>query len=1059
VPALGANVDPLHLLLTPHVAAPQLAGASITLTGAITKHANGQVPYTFLFQYSLDGVNFTSIGSSSGYTSTATSLTCPVAWTPTLPGNYTLKFTFSDRGGGSAFITSTYLIDVTSVSLAAGAVSPQPRGMPITLTANAGGGDVLYQFQSKLGSGSWTNLGSWQSGNTYAWQPAVDGSYALQVLAKTNGGATTKTSASLPYVIATPLSAVTLATTPTGWCNVNTALTLTATPTGGATPQYLFQYQLGAGSWTTIGSYQTAATTSWTPATAGRYTLQVLAREQGTTTPVYTSPSVSVTVNTPPVANNRTVTVNQNTTNTPITLSATDADGNPLTYTTTAPAHGTLSGSGATRTYTPTAGYYGADSFTYTVSDGYATSTSATVTLTVNAVPLAVSDAYTVEMNTVLTISSANGVLANDRDADGGTLTAVKVTNPAHGAVTLSGDGSFTYTPTTDYVGTDTFSYTTGDGGATSNPATVTVTVYARPLAVTDRYTTVAGQALTLDAGTGVLMNDQAPNGAALSAQLTATVAHGTLTLTSDGAFTYTPTAGYIGTDSFSYTANDGFGTSDSATVTLTVLAIPVAADDVYAVPINGQLTVTAAAGVLRNDTDALGHAVTASLASLPQHGKVTLTSSGAFTYTPYTNYAGSDAFTYTASDGPAVSAPATVSLSVHALPTAQNVSYYLTVGDTLAVKVQSGLLQHGADLDNDALTVAKATEPAHGTVTVAGNGAFTYTPTPRYAGADTFTYTLSDGVATSKPATVTLIVNAVPVAGDDSYSVVAGNQLAVAAPGVLKNDTDAYGGSKLTVTKTSDVAHGTLVLNSDGSFTYLRTPGYVGTDRFTYTATDGLSTASPATVTITVTPGGALVLDVGAQPQQPVNTVIPLTAMLTANTAGASYTFAVALLNITTQAWSAWIPLPRADVHAPTGSWQPTVAGTYAIRVVATDAAGKVYTSNTCSNFFIRSEALQGIKQFTAPTGPLAVRGTAMLNTTVLGSGVGVRYDYTVSRLNADGVTWGVWTALPHANPLAAACGWQPTATGYYAFKVVATDPSGNVAYAYTISNKCQVR
>jgi len=134
-------------------------------------------------------------------------------------------------------------------------------------------------------------------------------------------------------------------------------------------------------------------------------------------------------------------------------------------------------------------------------------------------------------------------------------------------------------------------------------------------------------------------------------------------------------------------------------------------------------------------------------------------------------------------------------------------------------------------------------------------------------------------------------------------------------------------------------------------------------------------------------------------------------------------------------------------------------VAGTYAIRVVATDAAGKQYTSNTCSNFFIRSDALQGIKQLAVPAGPLAVNGTATLNTTVIGTGTGVRYDYAVSKLNVDGVTWGAWTALPHANPLASACSWQPALTGYYAFKVVATDPSGNISYTYTVSNKCRVQ
>ena len=78
---------------------------------------------------------------------------------------------------------------------------------------------------------------------------------------------------------------------------------------------------------------------------------------------------------------------------------------------------------------------------------------------------------------------AANGVLANDTNADGGTLTAVLGTRPAHGSLTLNADGSFSYTPNAGFWGTDSFTYTATDGHATSAPATVTITVYSVPVA------------------------------------------------------------------------------------------------------------------------------------------------------------------------------------------------------------------------------------------------------------------------------------------------------------------------------------------------------------------------------------------------------------------------------------------------------------------------------------------------------------------------------------------------------------------------------------------------
>jgi VCBS repeat-containing protein len=145
------------------------------------------------------------------------------------------------------------------------------------------------------------------------------------------------------------------------------------------------------------------------------------------------------------------------------------------------PSHGglTLNPDGSF-TYTPVLNFNGGDAFTYQARDvAGALSNVATVTITVAAVndaPVAVPDSYTTTENTAVTIA-APGVLANDSDVDSGTLTAVKVTNPAHGTVTVNANGSIVYTPTAGYSGPDSFTYRVSDGSLNSNTATVTLAV------------------------------------------------------------------------------------------------------------------------------------------------------------------------------------------------------------------------------------------------------------------------------------------------------------------------------------------------------------------------------------------------------------------------------------------------------------------------------------------------------------------------------------------------------------------------------------------------------
>ena len=314
-----------------------------------------------------------------------------------------------------------------------------------------------------------------------------------------------------------------------------------------------------------------------------------------------------------------------------------------------------------------------------------------------NEAPVAVNDSYATNEDVTLTVA-APGVLNNDTDVDSSTLTAVLVTNPAHGTVTLSADGSFVYTPNADFSGLDSFTYRANDGFADSEVATVTLTVDAvsdAPIAAADSYSVDEDTPLTVTAP-GVLHNDTDVDSSALTAVLVTNPAHGTVTLNADGSFVYTPAANFHGADSFTYVANDGALDSAATVVTLTVNAVndaPVAVNDSYATNEDATLTV-AAPGVLNNDTDVDSSTLTAVLVTNPAHGTVTLNADGSFVYTPTVNFHGADSFTYQANDGLLNGLAVTVAISV--IPTKGSTKFIVvdnTARDAFKYDAAGGLV------------------------------------------------------------------------------------------------------------------------------------------------------------------------------------------------------------------------------------------------------------------------------------------------------------------------------------------------------------------------------
>jgi len=227
----------------------------------------------------------------------------------------------------------------------------------------------------------------------------------------------------------------------------------------------------------------------------------------------------------------------------------------------TPPNHGTVSISGKVVTYTPVAGYYGSDSYTYTATSSGGTSLPATVNVTVATPP-----APTVSAKSVAIPFNSPGTAIDLAPNIGGVATTLAVASgPSRGSVSTSGR-IVTYTPTAGYIGSDSFTYTATGPGGTSAPATVTLNVE------TPAAPTVASPSVAVPYNSPGTAINLAPGitGIATSIAVTAHPAHGAVSV-SGQVVTYTPAAGYHGPDRFTYTATGPGGTSATGTVTLTI--------------------------------------------------------------------------------------------------------------------------------------------------------------------------------------------------------------------------------------------------------------------------------------------------------------------------------------------------------------------------------------------------------------------------------------------------------------------------------------------------------
>lgn len=598
---------------------------------------------------------------------------------------------------------------------------------------------------------------SLSANGTISGTPTAGGTFNFTVTATdASTGAGAPFAGSRAYTLTVGIPVITI--TPSGALPAGTmgqAYAQTLTASGGTAP---YAFAVNAGTLPAGLTLTTGGVLSGTPTQAGNFSFTIAATDSSTGTGPFVfveAYSVSIAQNAPVLSNVSGVAVPYGSSGMAIDLTPSIAGASTSIAIATAPAHGTTTITGNVVTYTPTAGYYGADSFTYTATGPGGTSAPATVSLTV-ATPTVPS--VTARSGVAVPYASSGTAIDLTASVSGVYSSIAVATAPARGSVSISGN-VVTYTPTAGYFGADSFAFTATGPGGTSAPATVSLTV-ATPAAPS--VTARSGVAVPYaSSGTAIDLTSSV-SGVYSSIAIATAPTRGTVSV-SGNVVTYTPTSGSFGADSFTFTATGPGGTSAPATVSLTIAtpAVPVVtARSGIAVPFNSQGAVidlsTAISGVSNSIT----------IATPPANGTATVVGN-VVTYRPRADYYGADSFAFTATGPGGTSAPATVTLNVAGgAPRVQPQSGSTSDGQMVSIE-----LTRGAAVGPFTAAQIVSVSPANAVttrVTSTGDGAarrffLEATAAPRFGGTVQITYTLANAFGVSPVGTVTLTVAARP--------------------------------------------------------------------------------------------------------------------------------------------------------------------------------------------------------------------------------------------------------------------------------------------------------
>ncbi|MCF9725601.1 tandem-95 repeat protein, partial [Vibrio parahaemolyticus] len=477
------------------------------------------------------------------------------------------------------------------------------------------------------------------------------------------------------------------------------------------------------------------------------------------------------------------------------------------------------------------------------VSDGVNPTASDSDSLVVNRV----NDAPTVE-NAI-----ADQVLSEDFDAYTIDLNEVFKDSDSSLEFSVSGNNSIqisivsgvaTITPTADWNGKETITFTAKDPSGESVSQTVNFTVAPVVDIEADSADVVEDTPTIIN----VLGNDTFEStDKVVSLDADNGPKNGTVIVNNDGTVTYTPDDNYVGEDTFTYIVTSG-GMSESTTVEVNVTPVndaPVAKDDIATTQEDTAVTID----VLPNDTDVDGDKLSIQSATVPEaQGKVEIVD-GKLVFTPAENFNGDAEITYTVTDG-SLTDQATVKVTVNAVNDTPEVESNIA-DQTLA----EDFTPYSIDLNN-----AFSDVDGELTFSVSGNsniqvaivnGIATFTPTADWSGSEALTFTATDPSGESVSQTVNFTVASVADIVADKATVVEDTPTIIK---VLGNDTFEGTDKVVSLDTNNGPANGTVSVNPDGSVTYTPNDNYHGTDSFTYIVTSG-GVSESAIVEVNVTP------------------------------------------------------------------------------------------------------------------------------------------------------------------------------------------------------------
>ncbi|MBU3960596.1 MAG: tandem-95 repeat protein [Alphaproteobacteria bacterium] len=724
--------------------------------------SNGTAPYVFSLNSGAlpPGLTLSSAGVLSG--------------TPTTDGSYSFVVGVTDRYGawGAPGYTVDIAIAAPTVGDVSATVAANSSGTPITLNLTGGTASSVTVASAPAHGTATAN------GTSISYTPTAGYSGADSFTYTATNDTGTSATATVSITVTAPVVSVSPTVLSDGTADVAYSQTLTA---GNGTAPYVFS--LNSGALPPGLTLSSTGVLSGTPTTEGSYTfvLGVTDRYGAWGAPGYT---VNIAI-AAPIAGDVSATVAANSGGNPITLDL--SGGTPSSVTVaSAPAHGTATASGTSISYMPTSGYSGTDSFTYAATNASGTSTTATVTLTVSPPTLALSPSTlpggTVAVAYGQSLSAVNGTAPYGFAITSGSLPA---------GLTLTTGGLLSGTPTTEE--SQSFTVTATDAyGATGSRAYTLAIAIAAPIAGDVGATVAANSrdnpiALTLSGGTAASLSIGTPP------------THGTATVTGT-AITYTPTAGYSGTDAFTYSAANATGTSATATVSITVSQPSISLTPTGTLTLR-QGEAFSQAFAASGGTAPYRYAV---VGSLPQ--RVTLdAAAGTLSGTPAES--GRFSVTLTVTDAYGASGTAGLTLQVDdALPVAPSVSAPVTQGLTTTVDLTDGATGGpftGADLISlspptagTAVIVlgdtADASGPgAIGAAYAAGRYKLRFTASPAFSGTAVATYTLTSAGGTSAPAAIQFQVAARPILSADADLVGLVEAQATAAKRLADAQTD----------------------------------------------------------------------------------------------------------------------------------------------------------------------------------------------------------------------------------------------------------------------------